>query len=120
VLAVDAPARGEHVDEMQSEPACPGTGDTPADRAMAKIRDFDPHHTVYNTRPDVHRRTDGLVCMPDAVSDQFGYEQTGILTQFGVPMRVEPPRDDRACEGRRLRPARHRCSVDFDRARSVV
>jgi hypothetical protein len=58
--------------------------------------------------------------MPDAVRDQLGHEQAGILTQFGVPMVVEPPRDDRACEERRLRPARHRCSVDFERARSVI
>src|SRR3954453_18719313 len=37
VLAVDSPAHGERVDEMQSEAARPAPGGPPADRAVAKV-----------------------------------------------------------------------------------
>jgi hypothetical protein len=87
---------------------------------MATILDFDPHRTVHGTHADLHRRAGGLLGMRDAVGDQLGYEQAGILTQSGLPMGVEPPRDDRACKGRRLRPAGHRCPVGVDQARSVM
>src|SRR5947207_2994182 len=39
VVAVDAPAHGERVDEMQSEAACPETGGTREDRAVTAVLD---------------------------------------------------------------------------------
>ena len=86
VLANDPPARGEGIDEMQPEAACPAIGGTPADLAMAKVLDFDAHDAVHGARPDLHRRTRGLACMPDAVGHELGYEEAGVLTQLGVTL----------------------------------
>ena len=84
VLVNDAPARGEHLTRCSPKP--PGRPRVYAGhRAVTKVLDFDAHDAVDGGGSDLHRRTGGLVGMPDAVGDELGYEQARVLAQLGVP-----------------------------------
>jgi hypothetical protein len=114
LLVVYPPPSGERVDEMQSEPALPGIAATPADRTVTSVLDLHAHDAVHGGRPDLQWRAGGLAGVLDAVGDQLGDEQAGVLAQLGVPLAVEPMRDERASDERRGRAAGDRRLADLD------